>query len=167
MISKYVQERWKGKTSGVVCVPMRRGGIGDMTTVRNNLMWDDCTDTWGNSDSQGYATTQGYVWVNGPIAPGVCVDIYGPCYYPKLCKCPWSVLQPEAMLMFEGWVKLAPPLLCPPHRGASGDLCSGELAMMVWAWESWLYPLLCDMGTEELTTALSLGHVGHPKLMYT
>jgi len=50
----------------------------------------------GSTEVQGSC---GYLW---PLVAVVHVDVHGPCYYQSLCKCLWSVLPPEDMLVSVG-----------------------------------------------------------------
>lgn len=52
--------------------------------------------------SMGHAATEGPVWVNGSTAARGHVVTCGLCYHQRVCNCPWSVLQPEEMLMSQG-----------------------------------------------------------------
>lgn len=52
--------------------------------------------------SMSHAATEGNVWVHGSTAARDHVDICGPRCHQTVCRCPWCVLQPEAMWMTLG-----------------------------------------------------------------
>lgn len=52
--------------------------------------------------SMGCDAVEANGWICGLTAVRVSVDVHGPCYHYRLWGCPWSVLPPEAMLMFSG-----------------------------------------------------------------
>lgn len=46
--------------------------------------WADMGDllaTWDHSDLRAQAAAKGHVWVCGPAASAVCVDVCGSCYH--------------------------------------------------------------------------------------
>lgn len=47
-----------------------------------------------------HAVIEGHAWIHGPTTVMGCVDVPGPCYHWRPRECPWSLLLPEAMLMF-------------------------------------------------------------------
>lgn len=67
---------------------------------------------------------KGHVWVCGPEAFRFSVDGHAPCYYQRLCRCPWSGLPPVPHLDRAG------EMVPPTHPCSS--LClwqAGELAL--------------------------------------
>jgi hypothetical protein len=50
------------------------------------LIWVTCTATWGHRNIQAHAAAGGHVWVYGPMAAGVCVDVPSPDYQAR----PWD-----------------------------------------------------------------------------
>lgn len=57
----------------------------------------------GHVDVHACAAAEGYVWVCDTGARAR-VDVCGLCYYQRPCRCWWSVLLSEAMLMSVDWV---------------------------------------------------------------
>lgn len=70
-------------------------------------MFTVCATDWSHVDIMDLAATKGYVWVQGPTAARVCVDVHGPgcLQWPCLGLWPhcswgpysWSVLLPEIL----------------------------------------------------------------------
>lgn len=90
-----------------------------------------------------HTATKGHVWLYGPIVPRVCVDFHGPCWHQRsvVCitmswRCQRSMLQPEAMLLCQGYVASG------GHIDVSGVHCHLRLCWCPW---SMLIPKVYDL----------------------
>lgn len=105
---------------------------------------------------------EGQVWIPGPSAACVCVDVFVLCCNQKPCGCPWFVLPPEAMLMSVGrdvteghiywsdlcwylspWFCLGPYCCWGPHLGprfyCSWRLCSQSVLSPEIVWKPMIH----------------------------
>lgn len=94
---------------------MERGRTESVAVLRTTLMWVACAAT----------RVLGDVWITMPsLAAGVCVDVHGPCFHWRACRCPCSVLPPEAMSIdvqgsyWSAWPALPPEamVMCSRSR---------------------------------------------------
>lgn len=88
---------------------------------------------WGHLD---LSCTPGHVWVSGPTATGIVVDVHGLCYYQKAFWCGWSGLPSKVMLMSEGPAGLALPLVC-----SGGGMEEAQADQLSYHPGPWLGPL--------------------------
>jgi hypothetical protein len=118
--AKYVVERWGGgreeergregerENQNGWCT-VKRGRTGDdKRVVRNSLMWVACSATWDYGNGPVHAANEGHVCFPGLGTAGVCVDVHGPCYLQKPCRCPCSRLPFGAMWMYKGFEEPGP-----------------------------------------------------------
>lgn len=95
----------KEKQNGLSTVKRGGSGIRDVWGARNS--W---AATWGHGKVLTCAATEGYVWIHGPAAAGVCVDVHGLCHHQRPCGHLRSGLPPWTMLMSKGFKELPLPL---------------------------------------------------------
>lgn len=127
---KYVVERWEREAEqSVLCEErwMKTQGWWGTTSCEVVAL----ATTWGHGDISAHAAMEGHVWVCGPAAAGFCVDVCGPCYHQRPCRCPCSGLMPGAILMLEGSTELVSSL-------NSCELGERPALALPWSlWECW------------------------------
>lgn len=109
--------------------------------------------TCGNDVIQAQATSKGYVWVCGPIAARIYVDVCDSNYRQRQCTCLGSRLTPEAALVPLGHLPPGPcrpgwPTLLPRAMFTSGpklwlgaclslwSCCSQDFSIHIASWVS-------------------------------
>ena len=61
-------------------------------------VWVTFTTAWGHGDIQMQAAAEGHVWICGPTASKVCVEVLDLCYYQRPGECLVSGPQPVIFL---------------------------------------------------------------------
>ena len=57
------------------------------TATRVIPIWVAFTATWGHVDNLAQVAAKDHVWVHGPAAAGVYVDVPSPCWCQRSCRC--------------------------------------------------------------------------------
>lgn len=61
--------------------PVERGRSEEVKAVRNGLRWEACLPTWAKVISgPSWVAAPNHVWIHGPAASVVCVNVHGSCY---------------------------------------------------------------------------------------
>jgi hypothetical protein len=89
----------KVKPSGLCTV--ERGRTGVAMTVKNRPIWEAFSTTLSHGDVQAWVATEGHIWVGGPGAADVCVDVYSSSYRQRPFGCQQYGLPPETMWISE------------------------------------------------------------------
>lgn len=106
-------EKWNWRRNGAVQIRTFMRSLSSHIDIRGGgkLIWKAfVAPIWGHDDVGAHASTQSYAWVHGLTEAGVCVIVWGLHYPQRACRCLWSGLLPEALLLFEHHTELIPSL---------------------------------------------------------
>lgn len=137
-----VERRERGRWEWLLCYG--NGWNWRQTVVRSRMVWVTCSVTWGFGDAGVCTAAEGRVCVCPQLcwSWGRCCCL---CCHQKSCRCPWSELPSEAMLICEDgrpcWTGPA-PLSClgwadPISPRLLHSVSMGELVLCVWVTSLW------------------------------